>query len=971
MTNRGGAGGRRPASWSGLFASLWRGLVFAVRSMSMRRARVAFLATGIAVASASFSLLSTAVTTSRAETIGTVSDNARSAYDVLVRPKSSITPVEVARGTVRDNYLSGIFGGITTEDYEAIRNLPGVEVAAPVANLGYANVVGDLPINFDDFGLNETPGLYRLKVQYSAANGAASYSDADQYLFYSGTTLSASGFGNTERTLQVEGQTLWPCWYYNLDPRGVGFEPNPRRQQSTEAFPRGQSAFDPEIRSTLSCRPATPGADDKADESSVVGLPVAFPVLLAAIDPEQEDALVGLGGAVVDGRYLTADEAPAVESDQGLRFARVPFLLSASAFSDVDVSVQLQQLDSGPAEDLAARLDSPDARPWVDSLPGQSLADRTFDLAEPFESLVRDQSGLFFQRTGSGSGGEVDGTWINGPVAYGGAADGPLSVGALPDADPQVWGSRNLAGQGFDANVPVDNLATQVRPVSPVAGVRCGPCAESENFLSPVVVGRFDPDRLRGFSGLSRVPLETYREPVAIGADLRSRDILNEEPLRPDRNLGGYLTQPPALLTTIASLDEYFASRIGSEEQAAAPISSIRIRVAGVSGIDDLSRERVAAVAAAIVGTVGDDAEVEVTLGSSPAPQIIALPAGVYGPQPLSVDEQWAEKGVGLRIIEAVDRKSFLLFVLVLVVCVLFVAQGALASVRSRRTEIATLGALGWTRRQAAAAVLTEVVIVGAVGGLIGVAAAAGTGELLGVRPDPLTVLLAFPIAVAVATCAGLAPALWVTRLDPVAGLSPAVVPASRARRAGSLWALALVSARRRPVRTLVGASGLGLAVAALTFLVGATLAYRGQVAGNLLGSAVVEQARAVDFISIAILFVLGTVSLADVLLLSRRESARDQAMLLASGWSTKEVTSLIVREAVIVGGLGGVAGVSLGLALSVTTGWSALDAQIVLGLLQAAGLALLAALLTLLLAALAPVLVAVRSSPSRVLARD
>lgn len=757
-----------------------------------------------------------------------------------------------------------------------------------------------------------------------------------------------------------------------MDPRGVGFEPNPQRRQSIEAFPRGESAFDPEIRSTLSCRPVQPGGDgDVADRAGVVGLPVAFPVLLAAVDPAQEDALVGLQDAVTDGRSLRPDEAAAVENDVGARFARVPFLLSESAFSDVDVSVGLQRLDTGPVETLAARLDSRDARPWVDGLPGEPAGSRTFALAEPFESLVREQSGLFFQRTGSGSGGEVDSTWTNGPVAYGSDDDGRLTVQALPEADPQVWSTPNLAGQGYDANVPVDNLATQVRPVRSVTGVRCGPCTNGDNFLSPVVVGRFDPDRLRGFSGLSRVPLETYREPVATGADQRSRQILNDEPLRPDRNLGGYLTQPPALITTLSSLDAYFASRVGSEQQAAAPISSIRIRVAGVTGIDDLSRERVAAVAASIARQVGEDVEVEVTLGSSPAPQTVALPAGAYGPQPLVIGEQWAEKGVGLRIVAAVDRKSLLLFCLVLVVCVLFVAQGALASVRSRRTEIATLGALGWTRGQAAAAVLAEVLLVGASGGLVGVAVAAGAGELLGVRPDPLTVLLAFPIAVAVALCAGLAPSLWVTRLDPVAGLSPALVAASRGRRADSLWAFALVSARRRWVRTLVGASGLGLAVASLTFLVGATLAYRGQVAGNLLGSAVVEQARPVDYISIAILFVLGAVSLADVLLLNRSESARDQAMLLASGWGTKDVASLIVREAVIVGGLGGAAGVILGLVLSVTTGWSALDAQIVFDLLQAAGLALLAALVTLLLAALAPVLVAVRSSPSRVLAHD
>lgn len=956
---------------SGVIGGAARSLSFALRSMSSRRARAASLAVGIAVASASFSLLSTAVSTSRADTIGTVSANARSAYDVLVRPASSVTPVEVERGTVRDNYLSGIFGGITLGEYEAIRSLPGVEIAAPVANLGYANVLGELPIDFEDFGVGAEPGLYRLRVAYEAANGAATYPDADQYLFYSGTPLASVGFGNTETTLERDGQTLWPCWYYNLDPRGVGGEPNASRRQSVEAFPRGTSAFDAEIRSTLTCKPAMPGPNDAADRPGVVSLPVAFPVLLAAVDPTEEDALVGLRDTVTEGRYLAQDETPEILSESGARFARIPFLLSSSAFSDTDVNIALERLPAGPAQDVAARLDRGDARPWANGLAGQPIAERSFELDEAFADAVTDQSGLAFQRTGSGTSQNIDGTWINGPVAYGATPDVGLAVEALPPADPQLWSSPNLAGQGFDANIPVDNLATQVRPVERITGVRCSPCPDATNFLSPAVVGRFDPDRIQGFSGLSRVPLETYREPVVTGADPDSRARLNGQALRPDRNLGGYLTQPPALVTSLGSLEAYFNSRVDSPQQAAAPISSIRIRVAGVTGIDDLSRQRVAAVAAAVQEVVGDDVEVEVTVGSSPAPQTVLLPARTYGPDAVRVAEQWAEKGVGIKIVEAVDRKSLLLFVLVLLVCGLFVAQGALASVRTRRTEIATLGAMGWARWQAAGVVMLEVLVVGVAGGLVGVLIALGAGELLGVRPSTATVLLAFPIAVALALCAGVAPALWVTKLDPVAGLGPPVDAASRARRAGSLWALALISARRAWVRTLVGAAGLAVAVAALTFLVGATLAYRGQVAGNLLGSAVVEQARPVDYISIAILFALGAFALTDVLLLNRRESARDQAMLFASGWGLRHVASLIVREAVIVGGLGGLAGATIGLALSALTGWSTLTADVWLSLLTACGLALLAALATLLLASIAPVLVAVRASPSQVLSLD
>jgi len=42
-----------------------------------------------------------------------------------------------AKGLVRDNFLSGIFGGISVKQYHEIKTLPGVDVAAPIANLGY------------------------------------------------------------------------------------------------------------------------------------------------------------------------------------------------------------------------------------------------------------------------------------------------------------------------------------------------------------------------------------------------------------------------------------------------------------------------------------------------------------------------------------------------------------------------------------------------------------------------------------------------------------------------------------------------------------------------------------------------------------------------------------------------------------------------------------------------------------------
>ena len=112
--------------------------------------------------------------------------------------------------------------------------------------------------------------------------------------------------------------------------------------------------------------------------------------------------------------------------------------------------------------------------------------------------------------------------------------------------------------------------------------------------------------------------------------------------------------------------------------------------------------------------------EVDITAGSSPTTVDVDLPAGCCGEPALTVAEGWVRKGAALVVLNAVDAKSLVLFVLVLVVCVLFLANGAYASVRSRRTELGVLACLGWGRAALFKLVLGELALVGLATGVIG-----------------------------------------------------------------------------------------------------------------------------------------------------------------------------------------------------------------------------------------------------------
>src|SRR3984885_10473607 len=105
-----------------------------------RLARTLALVAGVLVAATAFTVLTAASQTAQARTVGQVSANFQPAYDILVRPKGSRSAVESRTGTVAPDFLSGIYGGITMAQWHQIERIPGVQVAAPIAMVGYAQL---------------------------------------------------------------------------------------------------------------------------------------------------------------------------------------------------------------------------------------------------------------------------------------------------------------------------------------------------------------------------------------------------------------------------------------------------------------------------------------------------------------------------------------------------------------------------------------------------------------------------------------------------------------------------------------------------------------------------------------------------------------------------------------------------------------------------------------------------------------
>ncbi|HMJ34748.1 MAG TPA: FtsX-like permease family protein [Baekduia sp.] len=284
----------------------------------------------------------------------------------------------------------------------------------------------------------------------------------------------------------------------------------------------------------------------------------------------------------------------------------------------------------------------------------------------------------------------------------------------------------------------------------------------------------------------------------------------------------------------------------------------------------------------------------------------------------MTLREGWIKKGVATAILTAVDRKSFVLFLLVLLVCALFCVNATSAAVRTRCSELGVLACVGWPRRTLFTYLLIEVGTVGALAGLAGTAVAVPAGALLDLPVSGARAALAVPAATLLALVAGAVPAARAARSDPLEAVRPAVRSSRSAHAVRSIRGLAAINLLRVPGRTALGILSLGVGVFALTLLLAVAIAFRGAVVGTVLGDAVAVQVRTADYVAVGATLVLGCLAVADVLYLNLRDRSAEIATLRATGWPERHLTRLIALEGAGLGLAGGVGGAALGLGAGV-----------------------------------------------------
>ncbi|MGY0233964.1 ABC transporter permease [Longispora urticae] len=904
----------------------------AVRQIRMRPWRAVALFAAIVFATTGFTVLTGTTTTARARTTGTVDRNYRAAYDILVRPTGARTELERQRGLVRPNYLSGLYGGLTLDQYEQVRSTLGVQVAAPVAMVGYvlAWSQGEVDVT-DAVDRSLTRQVLRARPTWRADRGLSTRTDDSPVHVYvtrnelawptdqpgrytdgrdhSAAVLATCGADLSRHAVEIgaDGSATSVC-------REVGG--SGARPALVVAHLRADGDFD--LGGNQFGGPTT--------RRLTVWKPWPMALMLAAIDPVEEDKLVGLGGALVSGRNLDAADGTVRPLPGHPNIPTVGVLATSRPYLDEQLTMDVERLGSDAASMLGGTpAGALDAR--LSATAGRSLFRHSENAEDAYGRQVR--------------GGLHANTYVivrGGPPVYETAPDGSLRPTSRP-ADAGIW-APVVHRHGSVPRFAADDAT---RPVSAQQRHQTG----ATDQPAALAVGTFDPQRLVGFSELATVPLETYHPPRATGADQRSRDLLGDQPLRPNSNPAGYLATPPLMLATLGALPALLEP---GSPIAAAPISAVRVRVDGVTGVDALSQERIRLVAEDIARRAG--ADVDITIGSSPAPQTVTLPGGRFGRPDLSLVEGWSHKGVAMSIIRAVDQRSVALYALVLAVCALFLVNAVSAAVRERRRELAILSCLGWPRRRLAGLILVEVLLLGGAGGVLSMLAAVPVARLTGVDIDYRHALLAVPVAVVLALVAAVVPAVRASRAHPAAAVHPAASARGGRARVRGLFGLSVNNLARTPGRTSLAAGGLTVATFGFTMITAINGAFQGRVVGSLLGEVVSVQVRAVDLIAMSVTAVLAVASVTDVLYLGVRERAGQFAVLRACGWSEAQVGRLVLGEGLLLGVLGTVPGAALALALLAALGtgvtgeiWGAALGTVGLGVLLTAVVAAMAPL--------------------------
>ncbi|MBF8152870.1 ABC transporter permease [Exiguobacterium sp. TBG-PICH-001] len=524
-----------------------------------RRQRGKFILTlvGALIISAGLSLMFNLTDSSQGTVEQTLQKKWSSAYDIVVRPKGSQMTTESSK-LLEPNYLNGINGGISFKQYQQIKQMNEVDIAAPVAVMGYvmSNVSFEKAIK-----IPSTPGIYRFTETTYIQNGFKKERQSKTVLHLAQGTKVQVPENASFISEQIDGFSTAvarnPVLIVGIDPkeeaRLVGLDKSVRTTNKSRYFNSSDHH-----------------ESDAANNQNII------PVL---VNPNSFNK----GSYDYDIERLDAPYQ--TEQDQQK-------LIDKVIKTQPKRSIINSPLASYPAKSIQ-HLSIPTAK--VEETYLRTMVEKTNSLQTDSEyaeggQLVYQSGPLQFQSTLS----PFTSRWSN-----------AFEVSATSTRISGIGIEKELiSDKGFRSLTSMGQKVKKPEPGS--SNVRFP-------FLQFKVVGLYDPKNIKvSKDPLNELPMETYRPSSAdLVLDAKGEPVNPAKSIDTSGNPVGLLTSSPNILTTIDS------ARAVNGEQA---ISSVRLKIKGASTVSEASEQLLQDVKKQIEQKTG--LMVTITKGSSPQPVV-------------------------------------------------------------------------------------------------------------------------------------------------------------------------------------------------------------------------------------------------------------------------------------------------------------------------------------------------------------
>lgn len=802
---------------------------------------------GVLLMSSGLNYLLGLTETNQGTVVETLGKKWSSAYDIVVRPAGTKKDVQ---NLLEPNYLNGIAGGITQAQYETIQRMKEIDVAAPIAVMGY----GDIGVVWKNES-NEPklePGIYRVHTKTAQNNGL------QQTVMNESTDYCIQGKETTDAQFTCD----------NVYDRGKGF-----------SNPMLIVGIDPE------------------QEAKLVGLDKVTASLPQSRYFDKEDAPKLLE---------RTDSQDHIEIPIIINAASFSDSKKTTTLEKLSLPFETKEQQQKTIEQIKSAKDRKEDDSSLAQAKGKQIEETSTTSKEVEEVYY---SSIFGINPETGSTSQVD-SKKNAKVFDGSHIvfkPTPLSYKETKSPYQERW-EKAFQIEEHPLSKMQDHMIDGYIPKSGFRAIELA--KHTVNTINTIkervfplltyrVVGFYNPSKLSvSKDPLNELPLETYR-PAKASLVLDENNL----PINPSRDItgighpAGLLTNPPNMLTTIQASQAVMGNNA---------ISAIRLKVKGVESFNESSQKKLESIAKQIEEETG--LVTDITRGSSPQPVLIEVKK--EGKTLGWMEQPWINLGAAITILQETTLGYSGVLIVLIGVAILYVLATNIVSLLARRKEMAVLLALGWQAKHLIkmlffeSAILCSIVILVScvVEGIMYVQ----TGTFLIGK-----LLLIAVCSILIYLLGTLIPAFLLTKITPYDTMRQGEISIKTKRWMRTTNILMMVGNQvlAKWQRNILSILSIALPTTLLSFYLFVTFRLKGILYTSWLGQYVAMKVDSTHYITMGIAICVAVVTTAEMLWQNISERKPEISVLKSIGWTNSSVRLLVVLEGAFLGFLAGLLG--------------------------------------------------------------